>query len=501
MTTPVNHTLDKPLLLFTMGGMSKMRWYRTLTRGQRWILLGLLFGLIAVLGLLGWNVWNALTLPQTLSPLPTPTLRPTLTPSLTPTPTLTLTPSPTPTATPLPPFDIAQAGMIAAGVSDARGRVARWSTPLTLVNDQLAMSVILYRLYDAHPPSVLQLQPHLQALRLWFWDEVRVDPVAQAPAVAALYASDTEELYLRRDWPGARDVLEWQIAYGYARAVPDQYGELPRLIANADSLDHRLALAAVGDGDALFSLWRYAGARPGSAQALALTDAIAKAITPRWRLTTDPLLDDLSQLSLRLGGAFMADLYTHGGAAAVDAAVLRPPRSTAQLLHIERYLADDVPQVLTPLQPQLGRDWVLSSTETLGEALIRLALLEWSAGTIATNDVAVRDMAERVSHWNGDLLQIWGGPEGADAIAWQTVWDSSENAINFYETLLEIMPQPLLPGPIDNTRPPARLLGGRWWAGAQGAVFLHRRADRVWLAWGTDVAAVETLGIALRATR
>ncbi|GEM_PF-585093 len=479
-----------------MGDMVKARWYKTLTLRQRRILLAMLVGLIAVLGLLGWNVWRAMSLMQMSSPLPTPTLRPTLTPSLTPTSTLTLTPSSTTTVTPLPPFDIAQAGLIAVGVSDARGQLARWSTPLTLVNDKLGMSVILYRLYDAYPPLVLQLQPYLQALRLWFWEELRVDPVAQAPAVAALYASDTEELYLRRDWPGARDVLEWQIAYGYARAVPDQYGDLPRLIENADSLDHRLALAAVGDGDALFSLWRYAGAQPGSAQAQGLTDAIADAITPRWRLITDPLLDGLSQLPLRLGAAFVTDLYAQGGTTAVDAAVLRPPRSTAQLLHVERYLADDMPRMVTSLQPQLGSGWVLSGTDTLGEALIYLTLLEWGDGEIDADDIA-----EHTAHWNGDLLQVWGGPEGADAIVWQTVWDSSESAINFHDTLVEIMPQPLLPGPIDNTHPPARLLGGRWWAGSQGAIFIYHRADRVLLAWGTDVAAVETLGIALRATR
>ncbi len=481
-----------------MGDMVKVRWYRTLTRRQRRILLGMLVGLIAVLGLLGWNVWRAISLPQASSPLPTPTLRPTFTPSLTPTPTLTLTPSPTPTATPLPPFDIAQAGMIASAVSDARGRIPRWSTPLTLVNDKLGMSVILYRLYDAYPPLVLQLQPYLQALRLWFWEELRVDPVAQAPAVAALYASDTEELYLRRDWPGARDVLEWQIAYGYARAVPDQYGDLPRLIANADSLDHRLALAAVGDGDALFSLWRYAGAQPGSVRAQALTDAIADAVTPHWRLTTDPLLDDLSQLSLRLGDAFMTDLYAQGGADAVDAAVLRPPRSTTQLLHVERYLADDVPQILTPLQPQLERGWVLSATETLGEALIRLALLEWSNGAIAVDEIE-----EQTAHWSGDLLQVWGGPDGAtgipaDVVVWKTVWDSSRSAASFYGTLVEMMPQPVLPGTIDSTTPPAQLLGGRWWAGPQGAVCLYRNTNRVWLVWGTDAAMVETLAVAAR---
>ncbi len=449
--------------------------------------------LIAVLGLLGWNVWRAISLPQTPSPLPTPTPRPTLTPSRTPSPTLTLPPSATPTATPLPPFDIAQAGMIASGVYDARGRLSRWSTPLTLVNDKLGMSVILYRLYDAYPPFVLQLEPYLKALRLWFWEEVRVDPVAQAPAVGALYASDTEELYLRRDWPGARDVLEWQIAYGYARAVPDQYGDLPRLIKNADSLDHRLALAAVGDGDALFSLWRYAGAAPGSAQAQALTGVIADAVTPRWRLITDPLLDDLSQLSLRLGDAFVTELYAQGGAAAVDAAVLRPPRSTAQLLHIERYLADDMPQVLTPLQPQLERGWVLSATDTLGEALLRLALLEWSGGAIPADKIA-----ESVSQWSGDLLQVWNGPNAADVVVWKTVWNSSQSASEFYDVLGEMMPHPLIPGTIDNTTPPAGLLGGRWWAGTQGAVSLYRNMNRVWLVWGTDAAVVETLAVAAR---
>lgn len=471
-----------------MGDMIKVRWYRTLTPGQRRILLGLAVSLVAVLGLLGWNVWSTINLPQTPSPLPTPTAPPTVRPSSTPTPTPTRTPSPTPTATPLPAFDIAQAGMIAAEVADARGRLPRWSTPLTLVNDQLGMSVILYQRYIAQPPLPLQIQPHLEALRLRLWGDARVDPVAQAPAVAALYASDTDELYLRRDWPGARDVLAWQIAYGYARALSDQYGDLPDLIAHADSLDRKLALSAAGDGDALFSLWLYAGVTPGSAQAQTLADAIGAATIPRWR-TPDPLLDDLSQLSLKLGNTFVTDLYARSGAAAVDAAIMRPPRSTEQLLNIERYLEDDMPGLLTPLQPSLGRGWVLSYTETLGEALIRLALLEWSGGAVDTNSI---------TNWGGDLLQVWAGPEGADAVLWQTTWDSSRDAVNFYGTLVEMLPRPLLPGLILDTTPAANLRGGRWWASRQGAVFLYRSLDRVWLVWGKDVTAVGTIGAMIK---
>lgn len=470
-----------------------MRWYRELTSRQRLVLISLTVSVVLVIGILGWSVWTTLTSQPALSPLPTTTYQdsilPSPSPSLTPTPPPSPTPTLPPTSTPLPPFDVAQAGLIAASVSDARGLLPRWSTPLTLV-DAYKMSVILYRRYTTQPPLPLQIQTTLRALRLWPWEDeqVHVDPVTQATALAALYASDTDELYVRRDWTGVRDILKWQIAYGYARAIPNQYGQLPQLIANADSLDRRLALTAVGDGDALFSLWLYAGAAPGSAQALALEETIATATIPRWK-TSDPLLDDLSRLTLDLGGTFVTDLYAQGGVAAVDAAVLRPPRSTEQLLHVDRYREDDAPELLTPLQPALERGWVLTHTETLGEALLRLALLEWSNGTIA---------ADSIAHWGGDLLQVWAGPAGADAVLWQTTWDSNQGAVDFYGKLLNILPRPLLPGLIRDTTPAARLPAGRWWSGRQGAVFLYRSLNRVWLVWGTNATAVETIGATLK---
>jgi len=389
------------------------------------------------------------------------------------------------------PFDVAQAGLIAAQVSDARGLLPRWSTPLTLV-DAHTMAVALYQHYKVQPPLPLSMQTALKALRLWPEDDtqMQVDPVAQAQTLAALYVSNTAELYLRRDWTGPRDLLEWQIAYGYARATSDQYGQLPQLIANADSLDRRLALTATGDGDALFSLWLYAGVTPGSAQAQALTDSITQAIIPRWK-TAAPLWNDLTRLTLDLGNVFVTDLYTRGGTTAIDAAVLRPPRSTEQLLHVDRYLEDDAPELLTPLQPPLGKGWVLTHTDTLGEAMLRLTVAEWS-NTTARVETALT--------WGGDLLQIWAGPDGADAIVWQIGWDSNRDAVHFYGQLMDILPHPLLPGLILDTIPATTLPPGHWWSGRQGAVFLYRSGKRVWLIWGTDVVAVETIGATLKST-
>ena len=182
------------------------------------------------------------------------------------------------------------------------------------------------------------------------------------------------------------------------------------------------------------------------------------------------------------------DPLSVGGTEALNTAVQRPPRSTEQLLHVDRYLDDDEPVVLMPIEPALERDWTPTQTDTLGEAMIRLTLLEWSNGDIAPDDVA---------SWGGDLLQIWTGLDGADVVLWQTAWDSGHDAATFYGQLYDILPRPLLPGLIRDTTPSAALPRGRWWAGRQGAVFLYHYANRVWLVWGTDPTAVETVGAAL----
>lgn len=464
-----------------------MRWYRELTRSQQRILLGLAAGVTLVIGLLGWSVWSTLQTQPAQSPPPTPFSPLSVLPSPTPqpAPTRTLTPSPTST----PRFDIGQAGIIAAAVADARGLLPRWNTPLTLV-ESTDLSAILIRYYDEQPPLPLDSRATLEALRLWFWDDaanVHINPYAQSLRAGAIYIPETEELYLRRDWYDPADTLRIQIAYSYARALPDQHGELPQLIADAATFDRRLALTATGDGDALLALWRYADVEPETAEAQALAETVAEAIMPRWK-PDDPLLNDLSRLSFDLGGTFAAALYAEGGLDALDAAIQRPPRSTEQLLHIDRYLDDDEPVVLAPLEPALARGWTLTQTDTLGEAMLRLVLLEWSNGRIDP---------DAVPHWGGDLIQIWTGPEGADAVLWQTVWDSSRDAATFYAQLHDILPRPLLPGLVRDTTAAASLPRGRWWAGRQGAVFLHRTANRIVLVWGTDPEAVEAVGAAL----
>ncbi len=458
-----------------------MGWYQGLTCSQRRILVSLAATVIVVVGLLVWSVWSTLGSRPALSPLPTPVLTPV---SVLPTPTAQ--PSPTSTIeavpSPSPTFEVSRAGFVAAAVAEARQARVRWGTPLTLVDDT-GMAQAIYTHYQAHPPLMERAQPSLEALHLWFWDPLRLDVVSQAKGAAAFYAPELKELYLRRDWTSSLDVLDVHLAYGYARALPDQMGTIEAFLDDGASLDRWLAAAAVADGDALVSVWLYRGVEPGTAAARAIQDEIAEAICPHWR-AEDPLLATVSCLPIRLGADFATSQYLAGGVPALDAAILRPPRSTEQLLDPERYATGDEPRALLPMAPKLGRDWVLTSTETLGAALMRVVLGELSDGAIAD---------EAVSGWGGDLLQVWQTSEGETVAAWQTAWDDISAAMAFYGHLRDELPGGLVEGTARGVTPTVRLPGGRWWAGTRGVVFLYRRGDTVWLIWGDEPTAVETV--------
>ncbi len=319
---------------------------------KQWrIVIALAVAVMLVLGALGRSVWRTLHAPPVspLSVLPSPTV--TARPTFTPTPFVTATAPPAPQ----PTFDPAQAGTIAEQVAEARGLIPRWNTPLTLV-DFHNMTVALYRQAMTHPPFPQREQAALQVLALWPREQVLFDPRAQARGCAAIYVPAERQVYLRRDWDGPTSTLERQLAYGYARALADQIGELPQLGQEAETIDRRLALQALGDGDACFALTRYAGLTVTSAVSAAL-----QATTPRW-LPQAAVLQRLSRLPLTLGDEFAAQLYATGGISALNQALLRPPRSTEQMLHPQRYLSGDEPQVLPPFPADLGKGWALTQT-------------------------------------------------------------------------------------------------------------------------------------------
>jgi hypothetical protein len=122
------------------------------------------------------------------------------------------------------------------------------------------------------------------------------------------------------------------------------------------------------------------------------------------------------------GLRFVEDLHRRGGFGLVNAAFSRPPISTEQVLHPERYLADDMPVEIVAPSPPSGFAPVMSGT--LGELGIRVLLKGLApSGTIVGEG------------WGGDAYSIVESPGKQTVLLWSTAWDTIADADKFVTQL------------------------------------------------------------------
>ncbi|MDA1348733.1 MAG: hypothetical protein O3A47_07690, partial [Chloroflexi bacterium] len=126
---------------------------------------------------------------------------------------------------------------------------------------------------------------------------------------------------------------------------------------------------------------------------------------------------------------FTVDLYLENLFTAVDAAFERPPRSTEQVLHPDKYANDELPVKLA--MPELtwvfGEGWSHVRTSTMGEFFIR-AYLESS--------FSAEEAAIAAAGWGGDAYSLFRGPGGQGAIVVAGVWDSDRDAREFHDIFM-----------------------------------------------------------------
>ena len=119
------------------------------------------------------------------------------------------------------------------------------------------------------------------------------------------------------------------------------------------------------------------------------------------------------------GLTFARALWARGGGEALREAWGRPPQSTEQVLHPEKFFSREKPRVVAPAidTPRGGR---LLSEGVLGEMLLR-TLVE-DAGEAAADG------------WGGDGWRLWD-VGGRTALAWRSEWDSVRDAEEFHAAL------------------------------------------------------------------
>src|SRR6185295_4375160 len=129
---------------------------------------------------------------------------------------------------------------------------------------------------------------------------------------------------------------------------------------------------------------------------------------------TAPVLRDQLVLPYLSGRTFVFAFWKKGGWDGVKAAWDRPPVSTEQVLHPEKYLAGEPSSM--PAVTFAPKGGTVVSDGVLGELFVRTLLGEGSDAAAAG--------------WAGDHYKVWD-VAGRTLLVWRSVWDGDADRAEF----------------------------------------------------------------------
>jgi hypothetical protein len=214
------------------------------------------------------------------------------------------------------------------------------------------------------------------------------------------------------------------LAHELRHALQDQYAEVHRVLPASvgDYDDRRLAYLSLLEGDATLVMERFllrllpVGEESGSDAGASLAGLSLPGIEMPG---APPVVRDQLVMPYLVGRDFAQAVQKGGGWSRLREAWTRPPESTEQVLHPERYFEGEPPRpVALTFLPRGGR---LLGEGVLGELLLRTWLGEGQ-------DVAAEG-------WGGDRFQVWD-VQGRTVLVWRLVWDSPRDADEFERAAL-----------------------------------------------------------------
>lgn len=188
--------------------------------------------------------------------------------------------------------------------------------------------------------------------------------------------------------------------------------------------DATLARLGLEEGDATLAMiiWALANLTPEEQLGVSNTPIPDMRGIPAWMVRQ-------LEFPYLAGSTFVGQLYASGGWDAVNAAYDDPPASTEQLLHPDKYAADEAPaavptpEVALGLEAALGGGWQTTESSTLGEGMIGI----WLGGIGVGED----DAATAAAGWGGDALSLATSASGDWVLTLHITWDAPAQADEF----------------------------------------------------------------------
>jgi len=314
--------------------------------------------------------------------------------------------------------------------------------------------------------------------------------------IAGYYDPDTKKLTISRSAGDDPAWAEMVLAHELDHGLQDQTFDLRRFEDLPDSEgDAAAARRALVEGDGIALMIEVMVGRSRAKVDWAnpeIATAIEKGMSAPGTGSDDidkaPLaIREAMLFPYRAGFGFIAALRRHQPWSAVDAAFARPPRSTEQILHPERYLADDQPIPVEAQVPAALPGFAIVHSTVWGELGFDL----W----LRSHGVDERGAAEAAAGWGGDRVIVLARPgerrpARAVGIA-RTEWDSEIDAIEAAEAAGKALDEAVVGGTIERTSTRIRMFG------VDGTVsWIERKGPSLVIvlgapAWSADALAAE----------
>jgi len=249
--------------------------------------------------------------------------------------------------------------------------------------------------------------------------------------VLGLYDPEKEEFFvLGDDTSGADSVgIEAQLTYAheYVHRLQDAKFDLEAIEDLATGDDMSIAIYALIEGDATtaqtqFMLKNY--------DFIELAELLESTLTAQANIPETPyFLQRSLEFSYTEGAAFVAILNQLGEFAAVDAVFSDLPRSTEQVLHPEKYFDKEEPELFDIPDDAMGAGWSVQAESVLREFFLKTWLEALGADSAAT----------AAAGWGGDGYVVFENGSGGFALGVGILWDTDEDARDFFITLSDAM--------------------------------------------------------------
>jgi hypothetical protein len=251
--------------------------------------------------------------------------------------------------------------------------------------------------------------------------------------VAGYYDPRTKKLAVVKNSSGEAPLVEITLAHELTHALEDQNFSL-RDEDTPGVEDGASAYAALVEGTATSVMTDYAERYPAS---VSIGDALTGLLDSAGGTGLPPYVEASALFPYLRGEAFVSELRRVGGWKLVDAAYERPPASTEQIIHPEKYLKVEQPDPVS-LRVPLAAPWRRVAEGSLGEFD--------TAQLLQQNGVDVATAEDAAAGWGGGSYALWrNGPlpdpacpapcakRDALVLAWK--WDTPDDAREFERAL------------------------------------------------------------------